>query len=964
MSETSLPSEPGGAELHRLFPPNQAVEASPGTYISRLVVEGFGALSGLEISDIGPGLNVLLGPNEAGKSTLFDFMATMLFGIPARRADGRFHAPVHGGRHGGRLMLRDKEGGEWTLERFGPPKKSFSLRRPDGSLGDEFDLRPLLGGANGELFRAVFAVDLDDLRQLDGMSSDEVREVLFSSSVLGQRHSTARALRELEAVREELVRPRQGGRANTLAAELRAVRADLAAARVAARQFAGLVAERDDIAARVSSLDKAQEEAHRRLGELELLQTCWEVDNRRGRLAAELSSLPLVTAEEEALLEHRASLDSLCSQLSGHSERLTNYREALARRVSLATSVREKAAALGGDRALAFVRDVSFDGEALRAELGGLRDDLVRAEGRRLQCEQAVEQERAQVGNTAPAPAVEGSPEHLEERLVCLRSLQSWLAEQEAATRELELRAGEREAPSFVSSLSAPLFAVLLGVSLLVCATGAVLALRQQTSLGLVAVLLGAALAVLLVAGRARSNAGARLPELDISLGELTARLAKARQKVGELAAGAGLELPVSPVELQQAVAETERERDEQRELEHQSALAKAAALRLRAAEEAFSVAEAELSRAETALQGFAQRIGLQQATIEEVTSVLERLIVLHDRESGLRRIDDDLVGSEQAIARFETALAELAQTLGRKESPELGPDEHFEPDSLEAFLGLLTSEVAEATAKLTARQKLSYDLQATEAELARLLGRGERAEALLVELGEGTIVDWKDQADVSRALVRQLKAERDETVRTEERLSSQIDELTASAAIPQLEQRALEIEAELRRTLEEYLVASGSTLLLQQTLKRYEQERQPRVVELASRLFGRVTEGRYVRLGIDSAPDGSKPTVSVFSPDGARVDATSLSRGTVEQLYLCLRLGLAESFAEGYLPLPIVLDDVLVNADPARRQKMAAGLGDTASRHQVIFLTCHPDVAELLEQSAGQVRLHELSRL
>ena len=72
-------------------------------------------------------------------------------------------------------------------------------------------------------------------------------------------------------------------------------------------------------------------------------------------------------------------------------------------------------------------------------------------------------------------------------------------------------------------------------------------------------------------------------------------------------------------------------------------------------------------------------------------------------------------------------------------------------------------------------------------------------------------------------------------------------------------------------------------------------------------------------------------------------MDASSLSRGTVEQLYLCLRLGLAETFAERAESLPIILDDVLVNFDPGRAASVAEALADTAERHQVLFFTCHP---------------------
>ena len=46
------------------------------------------------------------------------------------------------------------------------------------------------------------------------------------------------------------------------------------------------------------------------------------------------------------------------------------------------------------------------------------------------------------------------------------------------------------------------------------------------------------------------------------------------------------------------------------------------------------------------------------------------------------------------------------------------------------------------------------------------------------------------------------------------------------------------------------------------------------------------------------------------------------LSRGTAEQLYLALRFGLIEEFARHAEPLPVVMDDILVNFDEARTER------------------------------------------
>ena len=93
-------------------------------------------------------------------------------------------------------------------------------------------------------------------------------------------------------------------------------------------------------------------------------------------------------------------------------------------------------------------------------------------------------------------------------------------------------------------------------------------------------------------------------------------------------------------------------------------------------------------------------------------------------------------------------------------------------------------------------------------------------------------------------------------------------------------------------------------------------------------------------------------------------MDASDLSRGSVEQLYLCLRLGLAETFAERSEALPIILDDVLVNFDPGRAVSVAEVLAETAQRHQVLLLTCHPHLEEIVRSAARQAQVVHLERI
>ena len=67
------------------------------------------------------------------------------------------------------------------------------------------------------------------------------------------------------------------------------------------------------------------------------------------------------------------------------------------------------------------------------------------------------------------------------------------------------------------------------------------------------------------------------------------------------------------------------------------------------------------------------------------------------------------------------------------------------------------------------------------------------------------------------------------------------------------------------------------------------------------------------------------------------------LSQGAKEQLLLCLRLAVAQELAEDE-PQVLILDDVLVNTDSVRQERILDVLAAQANHLQILILTCHPD--------------------
>lgn len=107
-----------------------------------------------------------------------------------------------------------------------------------------------------------------------------------------------------------------------------------------------------------------------------------------------------------------------------------------------------------------------------------------------------------------------------------------------------------------------------------------------------------------------------------------------------------------------------------------------------------------------------------------------------------------------------------------------------------------------------------------------------------------------------------------------------------------------------------------------------------PRISKRAQELFGMFTHGRYEKMTL--AEDLSV-RVSAQQEDTMR-STQWRSDGTVDQLYLALRLAVAEELTP---EAPLVLDDAMVRFDDERLKTALHILQEMAEHKQVILFTC-----------------------
>jgi uncharacterized protein YhaN len=191
-----------------------------------------------------------------------------------------------------------------------------------------------------------------------------------------------------------------------------------------------------------------------------------------------------------------------------------------------------------------------------------------------------------------------------------------------------------------------------------------------------------------------------------------------------------------------------------------------------------------------------------------------------------------------------------------------------------------------------------------------------------------------------------ELSASRDAAREDRRSLRDRIHLMETSADVSSDRQKLAESVGIAQAEAERWCTLTIASSILRRTRERYERAHQPAVVRIAEELFRDWTGGRYRRIvaPLDGASAGVSSIEHVERSDGRLLPITSLSTGTAEQLYLALRLGMVEHFASTAESLPLVMDDVLVNFDPARAGRAARSVEALSARHQVLYFTCHPE--------------------
>ena len=276
--------------------------------------------------------------------------------------------------------------------------------------------------------------------------------------------------------------------------------------------------------------------------------------------------------------------------------------------------------------------------------------------------------------------------------------------------------------------------------------------------------------------------------------------------------------------------------------------------------------------------------------------------------------------------------------------------------DALPNYPTLAEAQDAEDFLRKAAALAEQRDIRRRQADLEdtlRLAAGDTPLEDFLESFNGQTQEEQERASSAARSELADSVAEEQNLAEEVAALAARVENLGHTEKPADLAQQKALLQESMNRTARLWARATLARAVLLQAKRNFEKERQPQVIRLASTLFESITGGQW--RGISTSLENRE--LRILSASGESVDPDILSRGAQEQAYLALRLAYIQNHAAQASPLPIIMDDVLVNFDPERAQRTARVFVDLCEgrhgpAHQLIYFTCHPHVADMLRET------------
>lgn len=174
--------------------------------------------------------------------------------------------------------------------------------------------------------------------------------------------------------------------------------------------------------------------------------------------------------------------------------------------------------------------------------------------------------------------------------------------------------------------------------------------------------------------------------------------------------------------------------------------------------------------------------------------------------------------------------------------------------------------------------------------------------------------------------------------------------ELDKNNILPKLEKLAqMEEELEELNEKEQNLLKLNNSMefakkILEIAYTKMKENVTPKFTKNLSKNIEQISQGKYKNVRIND-----EEGIIVEKENGEYISSEKLSIGTIDQLYISLRLGAIKELSEE--TMPIILDEAFAYYDEERLTNILKYISEEFKNHQIIILTCTNREREILEK-------------
>lgn len=271
--------------------------------IKKLIIYGYGKWVDTEF-DLDSSLQLFYGHNEAGKSTLMSFIQSILFGFPMRHSSSLRYEPKESSRYGGKLIIEDKRFGEVSIERVnGKVTGDVTVTFEDGTQGDERLLDTLLDHKKRQFYESIYSFNLKGVEETSEMNKEQFNRFFLSVGSFGNEHFLKKADHYHQKASQLFKPTGRKPRLNQLFHSLQKQKVQLNKAKESNEKYVLLVKEKESIAKHIEELELTFQEKKREIEDCQHLLKNIETIDEINELKKEIDQSPSYSLPEDGLIQ-------------------------------------------------------------------------------------------------------------------------------------------------------------------------------------------------------------------------------------------------------------------------------------------------------------------------------------------------------------------------------------------------------------------------------------------------------------------------------------------------------------------------------------------------------------------------------------------------------------------------------------------------------------------------------------